>query len=166
MRKNGSRAPDDQLNGAFQLAFHTDQAYFNWMASRPNVLVDFNAFMEGDRGSRPDWVDWYPVKDQLIHGFKPEDDKAVMLVDVAGGRGHDIALFKKKFPEAPGRLILEDLPQVINDVRDLDPSVERVKHDFFTEQPIKGRSQSFHHISDPVTGFADKLYRQAPAHTT
>jgi hypothetical protein len=35
------------------------------------------------------------------------------MVDVAGGRGHDLKKFRAKFPHAPGRLIVEDLPQVL-----------------------------------------------------
>jgi len=62
----------------------------------------------------------------------------VLLVDVAGGRGHDIQAFKKAFPNKKGRLVLEDLPAVIDDISELDEGIERVKYDFFTPQPIKG----------------------------
>lgn len=65
-------------------------------------MEDFNISIEGDRGSRPDCVDWFPVQEQLLDGFKPEKD-AVLLVDVAGGRGRDIALFKNK-PRRSGPL--------------------------------------------------------------
>lgn len=63
-----------------------------------------------------------------------------LLVDAAGGRGHDIQAFLKKFPEASGRLIVEDQPHVIEDIRDLDQSIERIGFDLFDKQPIKGPS--------------------------
>lgn len=43
------------------------------------------------------------------------------------------------------KLILQDLPVVINDVKDLDSSIELMPHDFLTEQPIKGARAYFMH---------------------
>ena len=41
----------------------------------------------------------------------------------------------------PGRLILQDLPKVVEQARtmNLDPVIELMNHGFFTEQPIKGK---------------------------
>ena len=133
------------------------------MAARPDVMTDFNSFMESDRGSRPDWVDWFPVQQQLLDGFKA-DEEAVLLVDVAGGRGHDIALFKNKFPQAPGRLVLQDLPRVIDDVENLHEGIERCSHDFFTPQPIKGQSTKPN--PTPFLIQYSLTTRQAHEHTT
>jgi hypothetical protein len=60
-----------------------------------------------------------------------------LLVDIGGGRGHDLEAFGKKFPNAKGKLVLQDLPP-IDDISELDQSIMRMKYDFFTEQPIKG----------------------------
>ncbi|OJJ82982.1 uncharacterized protein ASPGLDRAFT_75047 [Aspergillus glaucus CBS 516.65] len=93
--------------------------------------------MEVDRGSRPSWLEWFPVKECVIDGFDCTISDT-LLVDAAGGRGHDIQAFLKKFPEASGRLIVEDQPHVIEDIRDLDQSIERIGFDLFDKQPIKG----------------------------
>ena len=67
-----------------------------------------------------------------------EEDDAVLMVDVGGGRGHDLLeLAKRKGPEH-GRLILQDLPEVIADAPELE-LVESMGYDFFTPQPVKGR---------------------------
>lgn len=58
-----------------------------------------NTFMEADRGSRPSWLNWFPVKERVIDGFDPTVSDT-LLVDVAGGRGHDIQAFHRKFPDA------------------------------------------------------------------
>ncbi|RSL54104.1 hypothetical protein CEP54_010059 [Fusarium duplospermum] len=76
------------------------------------------------------------------HNQSPD---APLVVDVAGGLGHDINEFKKFYPEHPGKLILQDLPVVINDVKGIDPSIELMGHDFLTEQPIKGARAYFMH---------------------
>lgn len=95
--------------------------------------------MEADRGSRPSWLEWFPVKERVINGFDCTISDTLLL-DAAGGRGHDIQAFLKKFPEAPGRLIVEEQPHVIEDIRDLDQSIERIGFDLFDKQPIKGPS--------------------------
>lgn len=43
------------------------------------------------------------------------------------------------------KLVLEDLPMVIADVQDLDPTIDRISYDFNTEQPIKGARAYFMH---------------------
>ncbi|KAJ6004204.1 S-adenosyl-L-methionine-dependent methyltransferase [Penicillium canescens] len=58
-----------------------------------------------------------------IAGYRnPEDTRdeskdQLLLVDLGGGRGHGIAYFASRFPDAPGRLILEDLPPVIDCIK-------------------------------------------------
>ncbi|KAJ6186900.1 hypothetical protein N7519_001808 [Penicillium mononematosum] len=42
----------------------------------------------------------------------------VQLVDIGGGLGHDLAGLKRKFPNIPGRLVLEDLPDVIEHAKE------------------------------------------------
>jgi hypothetical protein len=51
-------------------------------------------------------------------------------------------LCRRKYTEAPGRLVLEDLPVVIDAIKELDPKIERMNHDFHTEQPVKGTPSS------------------------
>lgn len=66
-----------------------------------------------------------------------------MLVDVGGGRGHEAGAFKRsmgpEFPEG-GRVVLEDLPAVLEDAEKLEEGVEKVAYDFFTPQVVLGQS--------------------------
>ncbi|KAJ3572280.1 hypothetical protein NPX13_g5102 [Xylaria arbuscula] len=73
----------------------------------------------------------------LLNGAKTQPD-AVLLVDIAGGEGADIAEFYQRYPSASGRLVLQDLPPVVDSIQDLISKVERQKYDFFQEQPVKG----------------------------
>lgn len=124
--------------------------------------------MRGYRQGRTPWMDpsIYPVQENLIHGAETGPE-APFLVDIAGGLGHDLAEFKKRFPDHPGvssfpvlmitllpadrryrnikKIYLEDLPAVIADIQDLDPTIERLSHDFHTEQPVKGARAYFMH---------------------
>ncbi|KAE8391698.1 S-adenosyl-L-methionine-dependent methyltransferase [Aspergillus alliaceus] len=139
LKTTGYLNPGNPHFGPMQYTFNTDATVWEWLAENPEALARFNTYMEGIRGSRPHWADWFPVQQQVIDGTSKEVTRP-LLVDIAGGRGHDIAYFSRRVPDALGQLILEDLPSVIEDIQSLDAKVERVKHDFFTTQSIEGES--------------------------
>lgn len=93
---------------------------------------------------RPRWMDkgFYPVQEQLVDGVEIGENDT-LLVDVGGSFGHDISDFRRKWPDVPGKLALQDLPEVVSSVEGLDSSIEVMGHDFFTEQPIKGMFEPF-----------------------
>ena len=62
----------------------------------------------------------------------------VLLVDIGGGHGHDLEKFSRRFGNAPGRLVLQDLPLTLDGVGELDARIELFPHNFFNAQPIKG----------------------------
>ncbi|KAF2457171.1 S-adenosyl-L-methionine-dependent methyltransferase [Lineolata rhizophorae] len=148
LAQTGWKCPTDAHAGAFQYAFDTDKEVFEYWHEIPAVMQNFNTFMTGNRGSRPAWTEWYPVRERVIDGFDAQDGDGVLLVDVAGGRGHDVEHFLRKMrdevgEEWKGRLVLEDLPKVIEDISELNGRIEKVKYDFFTPQPIKGARTYF-----------------------
>ena len=94
-------------------------------------------------GSRKSWIDWFPfreqyMKDKSITDMKKNPDD-VFMIDVAGGRGHHLDEVSKRFPDISGRLILQDLPAVIDDdTKKLDTRIEKMKVDMFEPQKVKG----------------------------
>lgn len=113
---------------------------FTWLCQNSAALTRFNSFMEGQRANRAFWGDWFPVRERVLNGLKPERP---LLVDIGGGRGHDLLMFRERFPDTPGQLVLAELPSVIDEVRcayDLNAAgVATVGHDFFAEnQPVQG----------------------------
>lgn len=105
--------------------------------TRPDLMSHFNKFMAGQQAQRGDWFDRLPVHDLLLRGARA-DPAAPLLVDVGGGEGHDIQAFARAFPHALGTLVLQDLPLVVESIRELDGGIVRMGYDFFTEQPVKG----------------------------
>ncbi len=139
-KSNGYQSPTSATSGPLQHIFNTNLNSFEYWATLPtNALQNFNTCMTGNRGSRPSWIEWFPVEHNVLQGAE-EDETAVLIVDVAGGRGHDLEAFRRKFPHAKGRMILQDLPSVIDDIQDLDPHIERLTHDMFLPQPIRGKN--------------------------
>lgn len=68
---------------------------------------------------------------------------AALVVDVGGGFGHELEMMRKECPDIPAeRMVLQDRPNVIEEITRLDPpesrGVRKMAHDFFAEQPVKG----------------------------
>jgi len=134
-RKTNYKNPVDAFDGPFQYAMNTDKHYFDWIQEDPAQKIAFNAVMAAqrmDRGSL--WFDYYPVEDKLV----PDHQDQHLIVDVGGGEGQDLEALHKKYPKLQGRLVVEDLPWVIDGIQKLDSNIERVKHDFFQPQPVTG----------------------------
>jgi hypothetical protein len=144
-KSSGYRLPSDASSGPFQFAFDTPLETYTYWATKPEVADNFNTFMAGKLNATEtgqSWEEAYPVKENIIDGFDARISDA-LFVDIAGGRGHEVGQLKAKFPNFPGRFILEDLPGVIDDIKELDSSIERIKYDFFESQPVKGARAYF-----------------------
>lgn len=140
------------LDGPFQQAHNTSLPFFEWLVANPPNLQHFDSFMSAYRAGKANWYDpgFYPVPERLIEGFDSTSSD-VLLVDVGGGRGHDVVSFTSQHKAHPGRVILQDREPVIAGVLESTDSTSRSfeaqAHDFFTPQPIRGaRAYSLHSI--------------------
>ena len=128
--------PINAMDTAFHLAHHTTDHLMNFLATTPRFNKAFQAYMTGFNEGRSNWIDVFPVKENL--GTDARDDQAaIMFVDIGGGLGHEAVALKKRFPDLPGRFVVQDLSQVVSG-QDLDAEVEYMAHDFFTPQPLEG----------------------------
>ncbi|KAF4221569.1 hypothetical protein CNMCM5878_008817 [Aspergillus fumigatiaffinis] len=135
-RKRGWVNPTDAKDTAMMYAYGTSMDTFAWQQSL-GYGTHFNDHMSGYAlGSLP-WMaaSFYPVKEKLIDGANT-DPEAPFLVDIGGNVGHDLELFHTLYPRVPGKLILQDLPVVIGQIRNLDPAILRMEYDFHTKQPV------------------------------
>jgi hypothetical protein len=143
--------PLSGTDGAFQFAHKTELPFFAWLNTTPPFMSYFASFMTAYRAGKANWYDpgFYPVAERLIEGFDPEVSGDVLLVDVGGGRGHDLELFAAQHTSHPGKLILQDQEPVIAEVVAAggNKPFEATAHDFYTPQPVKAaRAYSLHSI--------------------
>lgn len=121
----------------------TDLGFFEYLEQDTKAYKDFDTFMMASRQNRPIFADWFPVQAQIVDRFQEgkegKSDNDVLIVDVGGGRGQDLEMFRKRFPQAPGRMVLQDLPRTVADAK-LSKGVEGMAYDFLTPQPVKGKS--------------------------
>lgn len=116
--KNQYKNPNDHNDTAFQLGQNTEDHFFEYLNKHPERLAQFANHMAGYRTGRPSWMDpsFYPVEENLVKHARTEPD-AVFLVDVAGGKGHDLQELHRKHPRLPGKLILQEVEGVIDEAK-------------------------------------------------
>ena len=137
LAQTGYKNPEGP-NGVFQHSHNTDLPLFPWLIQHPAMLTNFLRMLEGWRVGRLEWFDFCPVDEVILNGAKEQSEDSALLVDIGGGHGYDIQNFRRRFPHAPGHLVLQDLPPVIDDIKELDPEIFRMKYDFLTPHPFKG----------------------------
>lgn len=137
-RLRGWQNPADAKDTSMMYAYDTDKNMFAWQ-QHMGYGTHFNDHMSGRRLGRLPWMhpSLYPVQERLIDGASTDPD-APFLVDIGGSMGDDLAEFLHYYPKAPGRLVLQDLPVVIDQIKRLDPVIIRMGYDCLTEQPVKG----------------------------
>jgi hypothetical protein len=145
--------------GPFQIGMQSSLDFFPWLGANPTQGSYFNHFMQAYRAGNAMWFEssFYPVTERLVHGFDSSNSD-VFLVDVGGGKGHDLAAFATTFPKLPGLLILQDQPAVIAEVpASIMDSFLAQPHDFFTPEPVKFARAYFLHSILHDWGDADCL---------
>lgn len=143
MRSQDYRNPTQSTLSAF--AYATGSDFWDHLNKNPTQLRIFNDFMATRRQGRRRWYDTYPVRRELLSIMLKADGKTsqedrIILVDVGGNRGHDLAEVKSRNPELTGKMILQDLPEVIAHVSfDTDGGtvIKVMAHDFFEPQPVR-----------------------------
>lgn len=112
--------------------------FFHSLATSPQAQLAFAKDMEGLAAGKVDWTKIYDTN-QLLDGYDLAGDGA-FLVELGGSHDHDITRLLNRHLELPaGRLVLQDLPDVLQFVN-VHEKIIVLPHDFFTPQPIQGRS--------------------------
>lgn len=81
----------------------------------------------------------YPFDEEL--GTDEVQDTDVVIVDIGGGRGQALESIKAAFPRLKGRMVLQDVPDVIEEAKagGLPSFIEPMAVSFFERQPIEGK---------------------------
>lgn len=124
---------------------HDGKSFWQTLEEDPEYKRDFDLYMGARRQGDlvPEWFQLYPVDQELVASGLKAGAEDVLLVDVAGGLGHDVGKFRARFSHLPGRCVLQDQAGTIEQVKKDPPKgVELMAYDFFTPQPVKGKSST------------------------
>lgn len=97
LEKTGSKHVDG-TPGPLQNCNSTDELMFEHLTKDTDMMTHFNYFMLGSLATRADWFDKFDAKSIILTGAKTDDPESTLLVDIAGGEGHDVEAFSKAYP--------------------------------------------------------------------
>ncbi|KAL8992755.1 MAG: hypothetical protein Q9169_006862 [Polycauliona sp. 2 TL-2023] len=138
LRSTGYRNPTDPKHTAFNIAFNTKEHSWDYMARDPELLRNFGLYMASQTAGRLNFLDFFPAQEQVINGYESQlNGGNVIFVDIGGAQGTEALEFHHRFPSHPGRLILQDRADVVEDGT-LRDSLEIQGHNFFQPQPVRG----------------------------
>jgi demethylsterigmatocystin 6-O-methyltransferase len=96
--------------------------------------------MEAHKAASPTWMNGsVPITDFQLSDAEVSDGR-VMAVDIGGGAGHQMLALRRAFPELKGRLVVQDVALMIDQVDRTQAAasgLEPMVHDFYTPQPVK-----------------------------
>lgn len=138
LKKTGWVNPTDVRDTALQYALNIpNTTYFEWMAQNPAIGARFGSMMTAQATGKPTWSQehFYPAE-RLSHA---EDDGAVLIVDIGGGKGHDLVDFGQRHPQIKGKLVVQEMPYMVEQMQGKLDGVEYMVHDFNQPQPVQGK---------------------------
>lgn len=107
------------------------------------------------------WVDHFPVLEEL--GDFAAADKTLM-VDIGGGFGQQSKALRARFPDLPGRVVVQDIAQTLCAATPAE-RIQFAAHDFFEPQPVQGAK--FYYLRHVLHDWPDeqcvKILRQVVA---
>lgn len=128
---NGYKSPPDIEQS---ICSHTlGLSFWKILDKQPQTAKAFNEFMEMARFASKSWVKVYPVQELNV-----KHAEEILLIDIGGGRGHELAELAKLKQSLwlSGKLILQDQPSVLEQVPTAwQPFFTSHPHDFFHPQP-------------------------------
>lgn len=139
------RNPNDPKSALFHYANDTKLDMFQWLRTQPKQLAVFADYNAASMRLEE------PYLKPTINALLPKSTRAepvagsilaqdvVLLVDVGAGQGQALREVRKDRSDLMGRMIAQDLPEVIAG-RELVEGVETMGYDFFEPQPVKGDS--------------------------
>jgi hypothetical protein len=117
--------------------------FYEVLARKPETLNMFQKAMMQQEQNLPT-LGMFPFS-SLENEVRSEPDRA-FVVDIGGGRGQSLLLIRKETSNGFGtnsKMILQDRPHVLDTIpQELLPGIDKMPHDFYTEQPIKSKSSS------------------------
>ncbi|OQE06781.1 hypothetical protein PENVUL_c016G08296 [Penicillium vulpinum] len=163
LKQNAYQSPTNGIDCPFTTGYNTKLAFYEWLHANPHnpsLASQFAGVMSAYRQNSKSWMDGdsYPLHDRLICEARTGKDD-VFLVDVGGSVGHDLLELRRKWPSLPGKLILQDLPAVVENVGILE-DIQVMAYDFFTTQPRRRPGARVYYLHSILHNWNDEKCRQ------
>ncbi|GAE00239.1 O-methyltransferase, putative [Paecilomyces variotii No. 5] len=119
---NGCINPTNDRNCPYTFVHQTEgKTMWEYLSQFPDRFQAFNYAMQAQSSA----VSWSTKQIPLV-------------IDIGGGKEHTISQIKELTGSVPGRFILQERQEVLDDIDKELAGIERQVYDFFTPQPVKG----------------------------
>ena len=142
-----TKTPEDLIDlrkTPYSFAYDREgMTFYEVLTETPERFNMFNKAMMQQEAGLP-ILGMFPFK-SLEEQVKAEPERP-FIVDIGGGRGQALLAIGNETGNVFGtgsKMVLQDRPPVLDSVpQELLPGVEKMPHDFYTEQPVKSPSPS------------------------
>ncbi|EKG17481.1 O-methyltransferase family 2 [Macrophomina phaseolina MS6] len=137
--KYGRKQPTDPKYSPISFAYGKEGKSY-WEILEGRSLQDFITGMDITARTTP-WKEILPFK-WFVENKHLVPPDAPLIVDVGGSRGEALRTIRDECQLPSERLVLQDVPRVIEQVEKADTpelrGIRKMAHDFFQPQPMKG----------------------------
>lgn len=139
-KATGWKSPQDEHNNPYTFTHKTNGlTMWEHVKLDPVHFADWNAAMNAQGMATTFAISIFPFQSELSKLETTEE--SVLVVDVGGGLGHATKQIKALCGDVKGKVVLQDRPEVLDEIKeDLGVGIEKMEHDFFTPNPVKGVS--------------------------
>lgn len=149
LKRTGYKDPESAMDTALMAGWGSDLPLFAHFQTQPKLFEAFNAYMTVQHMDMPIWLDAYPYQEPA----KNTPSGKPLFVDVGGGFGHQSIALREKVPDAPGRIIVQDIPATLQHAIS-HPGVEIMEQDFF--QPQQVREAAIYYMRHIIHDYPDE----------
>ncbi|CAG9972466.1 unnamed protein product [Clonostachys byssicola] len=139
LRKTEHANPSNPDFCPWHVGHKTEESPFSWLNTHPECMGYFLPWMAGQREGNPEFLDSFDFEKEVGAG---SDSSAPVFVDVGGAIGHQCILFKSRYPQYSGRIVLQEQAHVIEQVKAAPPpgmdGIDAQTYDFWGPQQLKG----------------------------
>lgn len=139
LRKTNHVNPSNPDFCPWHVGHKTEESPFSFLSSHPECMSYFLPWMAGQRDGMPAFLDVFDFENEVGFG---SDDSAPIFVDVGGAVGHQCILFKQRYPQTSGRIVLQEQAHVVEQVKGMPlPGFEGIDakaYDFWQPETLKG----------------------------
>jgi hypothetical protein len=139
------RSPVGVFPTAWTSSIPTELDPFTYLKHNPWALKLFQSHLIVQRDGRQSFIDAFDFEKHLT--AQDITSSTFLFVDIGGGTGSQSLAFRQRHSNLPGRVILQDRPEVVECVKPMLADIANIQAEVYdfstTPQPVLGMRQSW-----------------------
>lgn len=142
LRETGYKSTESGHDTIFNDMYNAPgKSLWDIIGEKTPYAKDVGSFMAEFEMDRKHWSSFYPIQERLLDGAAAD---GILMVDVGGNTGSQIAALREQFPDAPGKCMILDLPTGVP--ANPPAGTETCAHSFFEPFPPQAHGARFYYM--------------------